>query len=328
MPNKLKKLRYIFFIYWFLLVYILTALIWWFIALNDQNSQMAQFKMRELNVADQNYSTQVNIIKQDEKRKGAQYLGEGSIFFLLILAGAVFVYRAVRKQLKLSQEQQHFMMALTHELKTPIAVAMLNLETLQKRKLDENQQLRLIQTTLQETNRLNALCNNMLVSSQIEAGGYTFTKEETDMSELVSNCAQDFITRFPGRRITTDIKENIFVNGDLLLLQMVANNLIDNAVKYSPRESAIGISLVEKDSNIILGVKDEGKGIAEGEKEKIFNKFYRTGNTATKAAKGTGLGLYLSKRILAQHNGNISVTDNMPTGAIFTVTLKAFQEKN
>ena len=328
MPNKLKKLRYIFFIYWFLLVYILTALIWWFIALNDQNRQMAQFKTQELNVADSNYSTQVITIKQDEKRKTAQYIGEGSIFFLLILAGAVFVYRAVRRQLKLSQEQQHFMMALTHELKTPIAVAMLNLETLQKRKLDESQQLRLIQTTLQETNRLNALCNNMLLASQIEAGGYAITKDETDMSELISHCVQDFITRFPGRRIVSHVKENIFVNGDRLLLQMLANNLIDNAVKYSPRESAITVSLEEKNNNIILEVRDEGKGIATDEKEKIFNKFYRTGNSATKAAKGTGLGLYLTKKIVAQHNGNISMTDNVPTGAIFAVTLKALPEKN
>ena len=328
MPNKLKKLRYIFFIYWFLLVYILTALIWWFIALNDQNRQMAQFKTQELNVADSKYSTQVITIKRDEKRKTAQYIGEGSIFFLLILAGAVFVYRAVRRQLKLSQEQQHFMMALTHELKTPIAVAMLNLETLQKRKLDESQQLRLIQTTLQETNRLNALCNNMLLASQIEAGGYAITKDETDMSELISNCVQDFTTRFPGRRIVSHVKENIFVNGDRLLLQMLANNLIDNAVKYSPRESAITVSLEEKNNSIILEVRDEGKGIATDEKEKIFNKFYRTGNSATKAAKGTGLGLYLTKKIVAQHNGNISMTDNVPTGAIFAVTLKALPEKN
>ncbi len=220
------------------------------------------------------------------------------------------------------------MMALTHELKTPISVAVLNLETLQKRKLDENQQLRLIQTTLQETNRLNALCNNMLLSSQIEAGGYAITKEETDMSELISNCVQDFTTRFPDRRIDQYIKEDIFVNGDRLLLQMMGNNLIDNAVKYSARESIITVSLEEKNKHVILEVKDEGKGIAGEEKEKVFNKFYRTGNTATKAAKGTGLGLYLTKKIVVQHNGNISVTDHIPTGAIFTVILKALPEKN
>ena len=328
MANKLKKLRYIFFIYWFLLVYILTALIWWFIALNEQNRQMTQYKLHELNSADDNYSKQLNTIRQDEKRKTAQYIGEGSIFFLLIIAGAVFVFRVVRKQLKLSQEQQHFMMALTHELKTPIAVAMLNLETLQKRKLDESQQQRLIQTTLQETNRLNALCSNMLLSSQIEAGGYTITKEETDMSELIANCVQDFISRYPERRIYPHINKNIFVNGDRLLLQMVANNLIDNAVKYSPRNSSIAVLLNEKNGNVIFAVKDEGKGIVPGEKEKIFNKFYRTGNAATKAAKGTGLGLYLTQKIVSQHNGNITVTDHIPAGAIFTVTLKALQEKN
>ena len=328
MANKFKKLRYVFFIYWILLVYIVTALIWWFIALKEQNRQMTQYKIQDLNAADKNYAIQLDRIKQDEKRKTGQYLGEGSIFFLLIVAGAVFVFRAVRRQLTLSQEQQHFMMALTHELKTPISVAMLNLETLQKRRLDESQQQRLIQTTLQETNRLNALCNNMLVSSQIEAGGYAITKEETDMSELISNCVQAFVTRFPDRQIIAHVKENIFVNGDRLLLQMLTNNLIDNAVKYSPRESAIVVSLEEKSGSAILEVKDEGKGIAREEKEKIFDKFYRTGNTATKAAKGTGLGLYLTKKIVAQHNGNISVTDHIPTGTIFTVTLKALAEKN
>src|SRR5437016_2957146 len=111
MPNKLRKLRYVFFIYWFLLVYILTALIWWFIALNDQNRQMTKYKIHELNAADKNYSTQIASIKDDEKKKTAQYIGEGSIFFLLILAGAVFVFRVVQRQLKLSQEQHHFMMA-------------------------------------------------------------------------------------------------------------------------------------------------------------------------------------------------------------------------
>jgi signal transduction histidine kinase len=328
MSNKLRKLRYVFFIYWFLLAYILTALIWWFIALNSLNHQMTGMKIRELGQSAYVNSSQLNEIKQDEKRKTAQYLGEGSIFFLLIIAGAVFVYRAVRRQLKQSQEQQHFLMALTHELKTPIAVAMLNLETLQRRKLDESQQARLIFTTLQETNRLNALCNNMLLSWQIEAGGYTLTMEETNMSELIANCVHDFVTRFPDRQINAEIDEDIFVNGDRLLLQMAANNLIDNAIKYSPKVSAISISLHEENEKLQLVVADEGKGIDAEEKDKVFDKFYRTGNTATRAAKGTGLGLYLTKKIVKQHSGNISVTDHFPSGAIFTVELKALTEKN
>ena len=137
MHSKTKKIRYIFFIYWFLLAYIIAALVWWFIELNRQNEQMTIFELQQLQPGQQQYNDQVRNVQQIQKRKTAQYFGEGLTFFLLIAAGAVFVFRAVRRQLKISQQQQNFMMALTHELKTPIAVTKLNLETLQKRKLEE-----------------------------------------------------------------------------------------------------------------------------------------------------------------------------------------------
>ena len=288
---------------------------------------MAQYEIQQLDQKDNNYLASLNQIQSLEKRKTAQYVGEGVTFFLLIVAGAVFVFRAVRRQLKNSQEQQNFMIALTHELKTPISVAKLNLETLQKRKLDEQQQKKLLQITLEETNRLDALCNNMLLSSQIEAGGYRITKEETNLSDLVTKCVQDFMNRYPQYNISSNITTNLFIDGDRLLLQMLTNNLIDNAIKYTPREKPVTVILSEANNTIIFQVKDEGRGIAAGEKEKIFTKFYRIGNSATKAAKGTGLGLYLSKKIAKQHNANISVTDNIPAGAIFTVTLNSSLEK-
>jgi two-component system, OmpR family, sensor histidine kinase CiaH len=323
MHNKIKKIRYIFLIYWFLLAYIIAALVWWFVALNRQNYQMSNYKLQELNPSHTAYTIQVNKIQQAQKRKTTQYLGEGITFFLLIVAGAVFVFRAVRRQLKFSQEQQNFMMALTHELKTPIAVTKLNLETLQKRKLEESQQQRLIQTTIQEANRLNSLCNNMLLSSQIETSGFKISSEEINFSDLVNDCTQDFITRYPQINITSAIAKDTFINGDQLLLQMAVNNLIDNAIKYSPKEAAITILLSQQKNKITLQVKDEGKGIANEEKKKVFEKFYRSGNEATKGAKGTGLGLYLTQKIVQQHNGNIFVTDNMPTGSIFTITLQS-----
>jgi two-component system, OmpR family, sensor histidine kinase CiaH len=327
MPSKSKKLRSIFILFWILLAYILAALIWWFIALNRQNKLMTKYEMEQLQPTDKNYQAKYNQIKSLEKRKTAQYLGEGVTFFLLIIAGAVFVFRAVRRELRISQEQQNFMIAITHELKTPISVARLNLETMQKRKLDETQQQRLIQTTLEETNRLNALCNNMLLSSQIEAGGYRITNEETNISELIGKCVQDFITRYPQQKIEPDIAPDIFINGDRLLLQMLANNLIDNAIKYGAKDLPVTVLLREENEKIIFQVKDYGKGIAAEEKDKIFNKFYRVGNSATRAAKGTGLGLYLTKKISKQHNANISVTDNNPSGAIFTVMLHSSTEK-
>ncbi|MFZ1785016.1 MAG: ATP-binding protein [Ferruginibacter sp.] len=327
MLSKSKKLRSIYILYWFLLAYILAALIWWFIALNRQNQQMMQYDLEQLQQTDARYQSKFDQIKTLEKRKTAQYLGEGVTFFLLIMAGAVFVFRAVRRELKISQEQQSFMIAITHELKTPISVAKLNLETMQKRKLDEQQQQRLIQTTLEETNRLNALCNNMLLSSQIEAGGYRIINEETNISELIGKCVHDFKTRYPQQQIEADIEPDIFILGDRLLLQMLANNLIDNAIKYGNKEWPLNIFVAAEKDKIIFRVKDSGKGIAAEERDKIFNKFYRVGNAATKGAKGTGLGLYLVKKVVKQHNANITVTDNHPSGTIFTVTLHASIEK-
>ncbi len=288
---------------------------------------MTKYEMEQVSSTDKNYQARFTEIKALEKRKTAQYLGEGFTFFMLIIAGAIFVFRAVRRELRISRQQQNFMIAITHELKTPIAVAKLNLETMQKRKLDEQQQQRLIQTTLEETNRLNALCNNMLLSSQMEAGGYSITNEETNISELISNCVQDFIRRYPQHKIETAIMPDIFISGDRLLLQMLANNLLDNAIKYGAKESPVTVLLSEKNDKIFFSVKDQGKGIAAEEKEKIFSKFYRVGNAATKAAKGTGLGLYLCKKIAERHNANISMTDNAPSGAIFTVILNSSLEK-
>lgn len=318
---KIKKLRTIYILYWFLLTYIIAALIWWFIALMQQNRIMTDYKLSELNPTQVN-TQQFKKIQEDKRRKTAQYIGEGSTFFLLIVVGAGFVFRAVRRQFTQSQQQQNFMMAITHELKTPIAIAKLNLETLQKHKLPEDQQQRLISNTLQEADRLNSLCNNLLFVSKIEAGNYQLTIEKINLTEMIYGCVNDFSVRFTKRNISTDINENIFYNGDYLMLQMAINNLIDNAIKYSSKDDRVGIKLQNENNQIQLLIKDEGKKIADDEKEKIFNKFYRIGNQHTKEAKGTGLGLYLTKKIIQQHKGRITITDNFPQGNIFKIELK------
>src|SRR5215475_3112422 len=92
------------------------------------------------------------------------------------------------------------MMAVIHELKTPIAITKLNLETLQRHKLEEERRLKVITAALQETNRLDTLANNILVASQLEGGDYTRVKEELDLSELVQRSVQDFRRRFPERK--------------------------------------------------------------------------------------------------------------------------------
>jgi K+-sensing histidine kinase KdpD len=214
------------------------------------------------------------------------------------------------------------MMAVTHELKTPISVTRLNLETLQKYNLDKEKKQKLIRITLDETSRLDFLTNNILVAAQLESNNFKSSKEELDLGALLKDCIHQFSNRFPDRVFKDDIEENADLKGDALLLQMLINNLLENATKYSPKETTITTSLKKYRSGIELQIKDEGAGIAEDEKDKIFTKFYRIGSETTRKTKGTGLGLYLCRKIARDHNGDIAVTNNEPQGSIFAVTFK------
>ena len=138
--NK-RKLRLTTIVYWVLLFYIIAALVWWFFTLYSQNESM--FELRKNNLAavlpvhSEAYQVELHNIEDARRRNNAKYIGEGGTFLALILIGAVFIYRSVRRQFRVQQQQQNFVMAITHELKTPISVSRLNLESLQSYKLDE-----------------------------------------------------------------------------------------------------------------------------------------------------------------------------------------------
>jgi signal transduction histidine kinase len=322
MPFKKKRLAVAITVYWILLAYIISLLAWWFIDLERQNRQMTTYKLQLLQPADPNFAGHVAGILSEEKKKTAADVGEGSTFLLVILLGAIFVYREVRRQIRLNQQQQNFMMALTHELKTPIAVTKLNLETLRKHKLDEQRQQKMIQSALQETDRLDVLANNILVASQLEGGGYVQSKEPLDLTGLVEASMQEFRHRFPERHWEQHLEPGCTILGDPLLLELLVSNLVENALKYAPREGAIDVVLESKGRHVLLSVKDQGPGIPDEEKKRIFDKFYRTGQESTRQTKGTGLGLYLCLKIAEDHKATLKVTDNSPVGSIFTVTFK------
>ena len=316
---KKKRLAIANIVYWFLLVYIVALLVYWFIALQQQNRYMVSYKLMELKADDPDYLKKIEVITAEEKRKTTQYIGEGSTFLLVILVGAVFVYRSVRRQIRMSQQQQYFMMAVTHELKTPIAIAKLNVETVQKYPLEQEKQQKLLKTAILEINRLDTLANNILISSQLDAGGYTLTKEELDLSALASHSIQNFKNRFPERKWQAEIEDNLVITGDTLLLQILINNLLENAVKYSPVTATVTLIAWKNKNKINVSILDEGLGVPDPEKKRIFDRFYRIGNEAQRKTKGTGLGLYLCRKIARDHHATISVTNNRPQGSNFTI---------
>jgi len=304
---------------WLLLIYVLAALIWWYIALNKQNSQMSAYRIELLDKDDPSYISNLEKINSDRQRFAKAYKSEGLAFILVILAGAVFLRSAVMRQILIQRQQQNFMMAITHELKTPISIARLNMETLQRHNLDEAKKEKIIRSSLQEINRLNTLTGNILVSAQLEGGSYLFNQEDLDFSQVVADSLKEYSGRFPNRTLTSDVEPGIFISGDPLLMQILINNLIENAVKYSPSGTPIYVGLKKEGSQGILEVRDEGYGIPRKEHRRIFQKFYRVGNEVTRTAQGTGLGLYLCRRITKDHKMYLGVADNIPKGSIFTV---------
>jgi two-component system, OmpR family, sensor histidine kinase CiaH len=313
------KLTFVSITFWFLLTYIIAALLWWFIALNNQNAVMTKMSLAELNINDSDYNTKAYKIEEYKKRKTAQYLGEGITFFFVIIIGAVIIFRATRKQIKFSESQQNFMMAVTHELKTPIAITQLNLETIQKRNLSDELKEKMIDDSLKEVARLNNLCNNSLWAAQLDAGSYISEKEEINLSDIISNAVLKYRKSFSTFRIEINIQENIFLKSDILMIEILINNLLENAIKYSTLNKEIEVNLSREKNSIILSVADQGAGILNDEKNKIFEKFYRS-KKAMRNTTGSGLGLFLCKKIMQKHNGDIVVIDNQPMGSIFKAT--------
>ena len=328
MPEESKrKFQIITIVYWILLTYIIIFIGWWFFSLYKQNEMMYNLRKQQLqatvNPSSAGFQKANSEIVEQRRRNIAKYIGEGGTFLILILIGAAYVYRSVRREFRTQQQQQNFVMAITHELKTPLSVSRLNLETLQRHKLDEEKREKLLSMTMQETLRLDNLINNILISSQLEGHSYRISKEEFNFSSLVNDVVHQFEMRYHDRKLIKNIQEDIDINGDALLLKLLVSNLLENANKYSPKDKPVTIELKQNAEGIQLNVKDEGCGIRNEEKRNVFKKFYRIGDEQTRTTKGTGLGLYLCKKIAEDHNGSIAVDDNPPQGSNFIVRFYA-----
>ena len=278
-------------IYLFVLAYTILALVWWGVLLFLQSDQITHFERQNLDLRiDQvthptEYQQELQRIDKDERMRTFKFFGEGGTFLCIILLGAFFVYRAIRKHIKLTQQQQNFMMAVTHELKSPIAAVKLNLETIRKHKLDEEKQQKLVENTIKETNRLDQLCNNILLASQLETQRYRLFKEPLNFSALLESGIREVQGRIPTHTITAEISPDIWVEGDKFMLQMALSNLVENAAKYAPKQTLIKVRLYESGHVLKWQVADEGPGIPLEERERIFLKFYRIGNENTRKAK-------------------------------------------
>lgn len=316
-------------IYLLLLAYIVAALSFWWLSLERQSREIYEKEIAALEIArprlQDEHSYQV-LRKEIELKKGKrskQYLGEGLTFLVVILLGSSVVYTTQRFHARLARQQNNFMLSVTHELKSPIAAIKLTLQTLQRHRLDEEKQAKMLSKCVSEADRLNELCNNVLLSSRVEGGQYSGERRDTDLNELLEQATALYNGRFSGRFRLIPSEVAAIAETDATLLELVLHNLMENAVKYGAADQPVELELSSRNGRWIIGVKDRGTGIPDAEKKKVFAKFYRIGNEDTRKTKGTGLGLYLSRKIARQLGGDILLRDRDGGGSIFEITLPA-----
>ncbi len=262
------------------------------------------------------------LIKAEPDRR-AMVLGEGAVFLFLVVLGIFQMHKTLSRKEKLHHQQKNFLLSVTHELKSPLASIKLYLQTILKRDLDEEQRKSFINNSLKDIERLDDLVENMLLASKIENRSYSFPQTEFNFSELLTKVVDRLqVHSCSSQTIKACVTPNLYVKGDQIAITSVISNLIENAIKYSPACAEVLVSLVPQGDQILLEVADHGPGIPDGEKTRIFEKFYRIGNEDTRQTKGTGLGLYIVKKVLEMHQAQVSVSDNLPVGTKFEITFK------
>lgn len=257
-------------------------------------------------------------------RKG-MIIGEGMIFILIFILGMIRLKNHLEKERNYSQQQNNFLLSVTHELKSPLASVKLYLQTILKRDLDREQQKSFLSNSLKDIERLDYLVENVLLATKLENRSFNLPKENFDFSLLIHEVLDRLQKNAcKSEMLRGDIESDIVLHADKFAITNVVNNLVENAIKYSPPCATVEVKLYKRENDLVFTVADHGQGIADEEKRLIFNKFYRVGNESTRKTKGTGLGLYIVKTVLQKHNATIRVKDNTPSGSIFEVIFENY----
>ncbi len=273
------------------------------------------------NLTEEQRKSEIIFLEKKISNKRWMVIGEGSVFLSLLLWGTLVMIRAYRKEMHLARQQKNFLLSITHEFKSPLAAIKLYLQTILRHDLEKEKTKSFINSAINDTERLNNLVENALLANLIDHKGYSFNKEDVNFSALIRLMTQKF-QQMPGHsNLTVQIEDGLHIYADKNAMTLLINNLLENAWKYSKNEKNIFVHGSSKDQWVVMEIRDQGIGIPDNEKRKIFNKFYRIGNEETRSTKGTGLGLFICKYIVDQHNAKIQIIDNVPNGTIVKVEL-------
>lgn len=256
-------------------------------------------------------------------------LFEGCFLMLLILAGVYVIFVYWNKQNRLNQMQSNFVASVSHELKSPLASLQLYLETLKYQDVSNYERKDFVETMLSDTQRLSELIDNILQSSKADPKSMALQFQPVNLGDFLADVVKEHKRQLEAKKCLVDLKLDASptLNLDPRALRMVFNNLVSNAIRYSPAGSPLNIHLHKIGKYWEVNFEDQGFGFEKKDMKKIFRKFYRVQNTDTQNIEGAGLGLFISSEIVKNHKGRLKVSSpGRGQGATFSVQLPASRE--
>jgi signal transduction histidine kinase len=251
----------------------------------------------------------------------------GIIFFPLIIAGLVLNTIFLVREIRRNEQQDSFLNAVTHELKTPITSIRLYLQTLERRKIDDNHRQDFYRLMLEDTDRLLGTVEQVLRASEVHQSRQRRNWEDINFTAIIRDSLELARIRHglspQELRFGAEPPGNITLMGNSEQLRTVVANLLENAVKYSGPQREIVVDILTPDlDTVLLRVRDNGRGIPRPELKRIFKRFYRVPARGAGQVKGTGLGLFIVRSIVRGHGGDaFAESEGEGLGSTFTVRL-------
>lgn len=239
--------------------------------------------------------------------------------------GTIFVHRDITREYEIDRMKTELVSTVSHELRTPLSSVLGFTELLLSKEMDAKRQKRYLETIHKEAKRLTSLINDFLDIQRMESGRQTYQMEETNLSEVAKE-VMDTIQVDDNHSIAiVDKAVQPMITADHDKIVQVFNNLLSNALKFSPDGGNVLISLMTEEDRVIVSIADEGIGIPANQIDKMFEKFQRFDNSYSRKIGGTGLGLAICREIVEQHSGTIWIEseENVGTTVFFSLPLKA-----
>jgi len=256
------------------------------------------------------------------------FLAEGSFFVVLLLAGVFLLYRTFRLEQHLKRQEADFLAAASHDLRTPIATVQLLAETLARGRIPAEKAAETYANLTDEVGRLSSMVDNLIEAGRLEKQRLTPT-EVADVSEQAREVIDDMAGYLRKREVAveTELGEGVVAVLDAVSIRSITRNLLENAAKYSRPPRRVRVRTWRRNGSAYLEVTDNGIGIPESERERVFQRFYRSDTALARRERGVGLGLYLVRSFAEAAGGNCTVhAADWGAGTTIQVRLHAAEE--